>query len=167
MALVIEDGTLTYSTANTYATLDYVTTYCANLGLSEWADAATDDLREQAILRAMAYIESKNYKGVKAEADDPLKWPREGVYDEDGYAIENDAIPDNLKRALARAAYEEVKEAGALQPSLEKGVKREKVDVIETEYFQSATAPQTVFPAIDMYLKGLIRSQYMVDLVRV
>jgi len=166
MALIIEDGTLTDTDANTYATLSYVTTYCSNLGLSEWADAASDTVREAAILRAMAYIESKSYKGVKAEADDPLKWPREGVYDEDGYAIENDDIPTNLKKALARASYEEIKSSGILEPRLESGIKREKIDVIETEYFQSSALSQTIFQAVDNYLQGLLKSTISIPVIR-
>ena len=156
MALIIEDGSLSTPSANTYATANYVTTYCSNLGLSEWGEGYTETW-ETAILRAMAYIESRNFKGIKADYDENvLKWPRAGVYDEDGYAIDDDEIPENLKRALARAAYEEYIDPGVLQRNLTRDdfTTSESVGPISMSYQQGKAS--TIFRAIDAYLEGLV-----------
>ena len=157
MALIIEDGTLSTPSANTYATTSYVTTFCSNLGLSSWATASTAN-REAAILRGMAYIDSLSYVGVKSTDDQPLKWPRMNAYDEDGYAIDSGSIPSVLKKGLARAAYEENADPGCLQPNLTKDdfITQEKIDVISITYEQGTGS--TVFQAIQAYLSGLLTS---------
>jgi hypothetical protein len=164
MSLIVEDGSIVTG-ANTYASLSYVDTFCSDLGLASWAALGTTS-RESAILRGMAYIESLSFKGVKSDADQPLKWPRDGVYDEDGYAIEDDAIPANLLRAVSRAAYEEGISPGATQPTRETGIKREKVDVIEVEYFTHSGNVTKAFEAINGYLAGLLKDGFTVNLVR-
>ena len=164
MALTVEDGSVV-SSANTYVTVDYVDSYCDDLGLSDWEDL-TETEKEQAILRAMSFIESQSFKGVKTDVDNALKWPREGVYDEDGYAIDDDTIPDRLKKAVARAAYEECLDANCLQQNIDKGVKREKIDILETEYFISDSLPTTTYQAVNNYLKPYVKSSNQVSIVR-
>jgi len=83
--LIVEDGSLSTPSANTYATQSYVATYCSDHGLTEWAALASDSLEEQAIHRAMSYLEGLTYKGYKVEYDQRLRWPRGGVYDEPRY----------------------------------------------------------------------------------
>lgn len=158
MALVLEDGSASVASANTYATANYVTLFCAALGLDEWATVASATLWDGATLRGMAYIESLSYKGVKEDMDNPLKWPRVGATNEDGYAFDDDAIPEDLKKGLSRAAYEEIVEEGVLQPNLTRDdfTTSESVDVISTSYQQGKN--KTVFQAIDAYLQGIKRS---------
>ena len=46
-------------------------------------------------------------------------------------------------------------------------VKKEKIDVIETEYFEHKTPVATVFTVIAEYLKGLVENKGTVNVVRV
>ncbi len=156
MTLIIEDGSLSTPSANTYATANYVTTFCGNLGLSEWAEGYRA-VWESAVLRAMAYIDGRNFRGIKADYDENvLKWPRTNAYDEDGYAIDDDEIPENLKRGLARASYEEYKDPGILQRSLTKDdfTTSETIGPISTSFQQGKAS--TIFTAIEAYLEGLV-----------
>lgn len=157
MALIIEDGTLSTPSANTYATASYVTTFCSDLGLASWATASTAN-QDAAILRAMAYIDSRSYVGVKSTDDQPLRWPRMNGYDEDGYAIDSSTIPTALKKGLARAAYEENADPGCLLPNLTKDdfITKEKIDVISITYEQGQNV--TVFQAIEGYLSSILVS---------
>lgn len=164
MALVVEDGSLV-DNANTYASLSYVDAFCDELGLVEWASCSTDE-RNAAILRGMAYIESFSFKGVKCDAYQSLKWPRSGASDEDGYAIDEDMIPPNLLKAVARAAYEEAVSPGTLQSTRTGGVKREKVDVIEIEYFADSGESEKIFDAINGYLRGLLEDGSFSNVLR-
>ena len=92
-----------------------------------------------------------------------MEWPRDGVEDRNGYALDNDEIPTNLKKAQARAAYEEYIDAGCLQKTLTRGdlVKMEKIDVLQFEY--DTYAPQsTIFQVVNSYLAGLVNSNDVV-----
>lgn len=157
--------------ANSYVSLATFTDFCLNLGLTTSAGGEMEDEDEEALqkalLRGMAYIESLEWKGSKADEDYALEWPRDGVEDRNGYALDNDEIPKQLKNAVCRAAYEEYIDSGCLQKNLERGdlVKMEKIDVLQFEY--DTYAPKTtVFQAIDGYVKGLIESVDSVDVER-
>lgn len=171
MALIIEDGTV-ITNANTYATISYVTAYCDDRKLlmpnGDDVDGESKTDMEAAILRAMVYIESKPYKGIKTDRDNPLKWPRNGVEDIDEFAVESDKIPSEILFALARAFYEEIFEPNTLQPNIERDdvIKQEKIDIIVTEYFEFKSPEATQFVIIDSYLKGLLKEASSIDVER-
>ena len=98
-----------------YVGLSYINRYCAKMGYTAW-DSITDTAKREAILRAMNYIESRCFKGIKYSEDQDLQFPRSGVIYQ-GYELAIDMIPDKLKRAVAEAAYLESQTAGVLQPS--------------------------------------------------
>ena len=159
--ITVEDGT-GIANANSYITLVYFTDYCSDLGLTTSDSNELEDEDEEslqkAMLRSMAFIDSHDFKGYKADDDYSLEWPRVGVEDRNGYAIDSDEIPTNLKLAQARASYEEYINSGSLQKNLERGdmVTMEKIDVLQFEY--DTYAPKTtVFQIIDGYLKGLAK----------
>jgi hypothetical protein len=166
--LIIEDGTASSASANSYVTLDEVTTFCENYGLSEWASASTTN-QTTAVFRGMAYVETFDFKGEKYSWDDPLEWPRTGVYDdinlEPEYEEYYQEIPKGLKNAVCRAAYEEVVSPGVLQSSVSSNIKREKIDVIETEYFANQLSV-TVYRTIEGFLKGLLNSSNTAKILR-
>jgi hypothetical protein len=170
ITLTVEDGSATVASANSYIELTFADSFCENLGLTAWASAATDT-RSSAILRGMAYLDSLNFRGAKEDYDNPLEWPRSGVVDDDGYAIDYDEIPAKLMKATAQAAYEEILSPGALQSTISGGVKREKIDVLEIEYFASSSGSEKVFTALNGYLRGLLDtgevSGSMVEVFRV
>jgi hypothetical protein len=62
-----------------------------------------------------------------------------------------------VKNAVCRAAYEESQSTGCLQSNTTSNIRREKIDVIETEYF--ANEPSiTVYRTIEGYLKDLLNN---------
>jgi hypothetical protein len=158
--LVIEDGTASTPSANSYVTVDEVVTFCVQYGLSSWASLATTDMITS-ILRGMAFVESEfNFKGVKMSYDDPLEWPRFGIYDEAGVDPSQDLlyyeeIPKGLKNAVCRAAYEESVVPGVLQANVTSNIRRERIDVIETEFFGTQPS-KVIYRTIQGFLKGLI-----------
>lgn len=152
--LVLEDGS-GVAGANTYALTATIDAYHSNLGNSDWT--GTDDEKSTANLRAMRHLESLDYNGTKDEQTNPLEWPRSGAYDRNGFLIDNDVIPQGVINALCEAALIELTSPGALRPSTSTAgqVKRQKVDVIETEYFEAYS--QTVsYDTITNELVGLV-----------
>lgn len=165
MSLTVETGTGA-TDSQVYASLDYVTTYCSNMGYTSWASGTTSTW-ESAMLRAMVFIDSLNFYGVKKDRDQALEWPRDYLLDRAGYSIPSDEIPTVLKKAFAEASYREYASSGCLLPSLSRGgkIKKKRIDVIETEYFSSAPSG-TTYPVIYAYLKGLIRAGGTYQLAR-
>lgn len=166
MSIIVEDGTVASASANSYVSLDYVETYCEDRGLTTWMNSSDDDSKEQAILRAMDYIDSLPFKGVKEDYDNPLQWPRSDMYDEEGYALEDYEIPAKLMRAVAQAAYEEFVSPGVLQPNQTKDdfAVLKKIDVLEYQYVEGKES--TVFKKLKGFLSGYLLSSTSVNVER-
>jgi hypothetical protein len=149
-------------------TVAEVTAFCVNFGLDSWALLSNTE-KITAIIRATAYIDTFNFKGEKYSYDDPLEWPRVGVYNdidlEPEYEEFYQEIPVGLKKASCRAAYEESVSPGILQANLTSNIKREKVDVLETEYFSNQPS-RVVYQVIEGFLKGLLKSNNLATVKR-
>lgn len=153
MALIVEDGSIV-ANANSYVSLVDVENYAALRGLSTWT--GTDAVKEAAIINAMDYIESQNYKGFPAQSSQALRWPRAGVIVE-GNELAYNSIPYRVRGALCSLAVEQI--SGDIMPSLDRGgaVKREKVDVLEVEYFSGAPT-STVYQRAESMLRQYLNS---------
>ena len=145
--IVVEDGTVVAG-ANSYVTEAELTTYAADRGIT--LTAATDVL----LIKAMDYIESLAFIGDKHKESQPLQWPRDEVYI-DRYYIERETIPKELKNGVYTAALAIDAELDPLR-IIERATKREKVDVIEVEYMDSA-ASQTIVRTISAALYKILR----------
>jgi DnaT-like ssDNA binding protein len=168
MALVVEDGTGKVD-SNVYADVATARAYAADRGVA--LPAADGDVAVL-LFQASDYVEAKRaqYQGAKTwpvATTDPvhvaqaMQWPRVGVYI-DGSEIEfpSDAIPRELVAAQCQAVME-LHAGRDLMPSSDgRIVKRQKVDVIEKEFFsgtESGTSgvPTPVFPKVDALLAPL------------
>lgn len=165
--IIIEDGTLASASANSYVSIANVSAYCVNMGYTTWASLSTTD-QGTAILRGMVYIDSLQYKGYKTAFTNPLQWPRMGVYgpaaDIQGYPFwdnfPQNEIPNSLKRATCQAAYEESVSAGILLPTSDANIKKEKIDVLEIEYFDRSEeiSSSPVFAKIKALMVDILKS---------
>lgn len=90
------------------------------------------------LIKAMDYIESLSYKGSKLTRDQGLQWPRYNVII-DGYYLDSDIIPNELKKALAECAIA-IDQGNDPMQNIPVQVLRQKVDVLEIEY--QAGSPQ-------------------------
>lgn len=164
MALVIEDGTVVTG-ANSYIDIPEAKAFAAARGV----DLGNDDVvTEQRLLIAMDYLESLNYKGVRTEPDEQLlSWPRTGVTF-DGRTFGDRVIPNQLKSAQAQLAIEQFNgvsifaSSSASNGAGELAVKKEVVDVIETEFFSPKDMGQEILavaqmPAVSALLRGLLK----------
>ncbi len=131
MAIVVENGSIV-SGANSYVTTTELVAYATARGITLVAD------EEELLHKAMDYIESLSYKGIKKTRDQALQWPRAYVVI-DGYVFNSDAIPQQLKNGEMEAAIAIDQDEDPLQTAPRQTV-REKVDVIEVQYSTSAYA---------------------------
>ena len=146
--------------ADTYADLTYMDAYWAarphRTESSTWSAATTAN--KEGAAREARQLQDTRYgpmsRGVKMSEQQSTHWPVSGGYDDNGYPLP--PIHTNLKDAQCELA---VKCVGgtALQADLSRGgmIKNEKLDVIETEYFEGAS-PEKAYPLVDNLMKPLI-----------
>jgi len=158
MALVVEDGSIV-SNATSYVSRSDFTTWADARGITYPAD--TDEL-DQKIQRAMDFIESLQFLGEKHTEDQSLQWPRDYVFI-DGYSIESDEIPKEVKIAVYEATKVEIDGDSKLSAS-ERETLREKVGDIEVQYSTSSGMKRST-PAIMKALRKLIHSPMEVSRV--
>ena len=137
MALVV--GT------DTYNTIEELTAYAT-------ARAITLTLDEELILlKAMDYIETRSYWGNKTDPDQDLEFPRN---------LETE-VPAKIKKAQLVAAL--LIDSGVdLFARIERGIKKRKIDVIETEY-QINAAEYVRYPELEVLLSPFISTGFSVN----
>ncbi|MGE3276728.1 MAG: DnaT-like ssDNA-binding protein [Vicinamibacterales bacterium] len=104
MALTVV-ATAGASTANSYCTRAEANTYHeAHPYASTW-DAAGDTDKDKAIVTATRLLdEHVEWEGVASTTTQALGWPRIGLEDLNGNAIDSAAVPQKLKDAVAEFA---------------------------------------------------------------
>lgn len=154
MAIVVEDGT-GRSDAESYITVADADARHAALGNTAWT--GVDAVKESALRQATEYMEGafrSRWKGTRLYRAQALSWPRYGAI-VDGYDIESTVVPTEVANACADLALKALSDT--LAPDLTRGIVREKVGPLETEY-DRASPQSTRFRAVDMmlsaYLKG-------------
>lgn len=102
MALTVTPGA---SDADSYSSLaDAEIYHAARLHNEAWT-AATDSDKEKGLKWAASILDGQSWLGWKATEDQALRWPRMGVYDPDGYAVDDSTIPAFLASAAAELAF--------------------------------------------------------------
>ena len=149
MSLIVENGT-GLSTAESYITVAAASTRQSALGNSNWTTLSTAEM-EEALRRATQYMLQAyrgRWQGTRINATQALDWPRNWVT-VDGYAVDADIVPTDIANACADMAFRAA--AGDLAADLTRGIVREQVGPLETEYDRNS--PQSVrYRAIDMML---------------
>lgn len=157
MALTVEDGT-GVAGANSYVTLAEARSYATDRGLSLPADDAALSVL---LVKAWEYIDMEPrglYKGDKTYlTPETAKWPRTGVIVD---RVEYDAavVPGAIKKAQIQAAVD-IQTTDPTPVLAGNQIKREKVDVLETEYAIDYKAGQKAptLTKVDMLLQPFLR----------
>ena len=153
MALVIEDGS-GVAGANSYITLVNAQAYIDLRGY-------TTTLTEGMLLRAVDALAGVRFRGLKYSVDNPLPWPRGGVYDNEGFYISEGTIPQQMIDAQVWAAYYIVEGSDPSAVSTP-AIVSEIVDVIEVEYAVSTGETTAVsilsLPNVRDALRSITRS---------
>lgn len=154
MALIVEDGT-GLTTAESYASVADATTYHASFGNTDWAASTTGE-QEIALRKATAYLDqvySDSWIGNRKTAEQALDWPRVYAYDTDGYLIDDDVVPIQVKKATYEAALRVI-QGLLLTPDItssESDITFEKVQVGPisiAQSFQGGKSEAVTFPVI-------------------
>jgi hypothetical protein len=154
MSLIVEDGT-GLSTAESFISVADADTRHTNMGNTNWAALTTEE-KEQALRRGTQYMEQAyrtRWLGTRTHEDQALSWPRVIMQAVDGWWIDSDEVPSIVANACADMALKAA--AGDLNADLTRGVVREKVGPLETEY-DRASPQSTRYRAVDMMLAHLL-----------
>jgi hypothetical protein len=165
MPVVVEDGT-GKPNADSYVSLLAAETYHANRGRTAWA-ALTDDQAEAALRGGTFYIDGTyrgRWKGTRKTSAQALAWPRTGVTDEDGYAVADDSVPQEVIDATCEAAFLQGTGTDLTAPPKAGNITsyRAKVGPIEEETkYDTGTSVSSSsstggYPSVDYLLSGLI-----------
>ena len=156
MTLIVEDGSIVTG-AESYATVAEATAYHAARNNTAWAALTTDALREAALRRATDYMRQayrSRWQGYKVNEDQALDWPRYDV-EVEGYAIDSDIVPTEIKNACAELALRA--SAADLNTDLTQGVLSEQVGSIQVTY-DKASPQFTRYRAIDAILSPYLKA---------
>lgn len=142
--------------------------YGTDEAFDQWLTANGYELSEgaldQAVLRqrGSAYIDGRygyRFSGQPAGGlSQERAWPRSGATDIYDNSIASDAIPNQVIEASYYAAWFEANSPGSLatitNPSAM--VKRQKVDVVEREFFDPSKDPYAVLGPVSSLIEGLL-----------
>lgn len=180
MPIVVEDGTIRQD-ANTYVSVVDADAYFSNSHDTAWAALSVAEKERFLILGADFVNNSQmyQYSGAKQTGAQPMAWPRTGAsYHPGGPDVPQGVVPVEIVRANMEAARLAMLGNLPVTPDLGAGsneVRKEKVDVVEIEYFHSlenrATGGGSVQPigldAISRYghpmITGLVAPLLHVD----
>lgn len=166
------DVTPESATAVAYDTAANADAYFTARGVATWTGA--EAAKEAALVRGCDYLERRyrgKWVGMKTTQAQSLSWPRGYVDDVDGYAIDAETVPSQVKYANFEAALL-VLTGTDLEPVLERGgattLERVKAGPVESETQYSAGASvRSKITAIDGLLVGLITEGTTIPLLRV
>ena len=160
--------------ANSYATLAEADTFhVERLHNAEWT-AASDATKEAALLWATKLLDVNMWwDGIQTTNTQALDWPRSGVIDKEGYSVDSDEIPDQLKDAQSEFAFLLIKSdrATASDPC---GIRNFKSGSLSTEFDKTdrpSVVPDSALEYIQefgfLYGAGSEKSSRVVRTVRV
>jgi len=181
MAFLEETGLIVPGSCS-YVTVLECDTYMLENGYSAWGDQE-DETKEATLRQAARYLDGhyrSRWKGQKTDPiNQPMEWPRIGVkvaeyiqlpyanpsYDPEVYGyLGVDVIPQRLKEAQCELAYRAL--SGQLAADGDISIKREKLDVIETEYATGVVKGKVAYQVVDQLLSDLICSSSSIDISR-
>jgi hypothetical protein len=150
MALVV--GTNSYvdvATADTY--------FEHAIHAAAWV-AATDELKANALVSATRSLDRQDWEGEKYQESQTLDFPRSGLTDSEGNAVDETLVPQEIKDATCEyglALIEDPTLAG--QSNTGSNIKRLKAGSAEIEYIRGTNGqrfPTIVFELIGPWLSG-------------
>lgn len=165
VSLVVEDGSCVPD-ANCYVSLEYADAYMRDTGRLVWAEKPEDE-RKAYLINATRYIDRTysriGWKGQKKyHRRQALCFPRVELFDKDGDEVLG--IPDELKQAVCEAGFIATTVSSLFDIKDASGtVKKQKVDVLEVEYYSEADSVSgkhiSRFTILDSLLAGFYKTK--------
>jgi len=164
MSFVAEDGT-GKSDANSFVSLADADAYHADRrSAAAWDALDDDDEKKPYMIEATTWINSLDFENGSPISDtQALFFPAYGAYDRNGFMIDSDVVPQQVKDATAELAYR-IRDT-EVEADQERQKNRVKMGPMEVGYDPYSTL-QKQYPFVLRILKGLIRDSGCGELVR-
>lgn len=132
-------ATLGSASANSYQAVADATAYFENTLFQAAWTALTADKKAQALITACTWLETLGYIGTRVSDTQALQWPRIATsamgVENDGTTIPKEILTAQAELALALATTPTAMTGATGSTTTTGPVKREKLDVLEVEYF--------------------------------
>ena len=161
--LIVETGAVVTG-ANSYSTADEADVYFEQrLHTSTWDDASIDD-KEKALMWATRLLDEQvMWYGSPVTDNQPLRFPRDGLYTLEGDEVGSTTIPSFLKNAVSEFAIHLLAEDRTVETNRDlTGLRRVKIDTIEIEtdpgqmnVSSKPVIPPSVWSIIQPYGRGI------------
>lgn len=108
---------------------------------------ATTTIQDQALISATAMLDRQEWVGSKTGDPQALDWPRTGVSDPEGVAVDSATVPQFIKDATCELALALIQDLRVqTNADTSKNIKSLKAGPAEIHYFKGKTGPR--FPTI-------------------
>lgn len=167
--MIIEDGTGLVN-ADSFVSVDFADNYFFSRGFSKWQELEQEK-KEVALVNATDFINNYfEWKGKRLTANQSLAFPRQSLFDNEGFALEG--VPTSVKQAVCEAI--KINIDGELYETQESNgaVVSEKIGNLQFSYDVSKKDTfATRYESINKRLKGLyvdksIKRIGLVDIIR-
>jgi hypothetical protein len=159
MAIPTLIATAGASDANSYATVAEANSYFdTQLYKDNWEGSYSDQQTVALIFATRVIDEQMDWYGYKVTSEQALRWPRDGILDQDGYDVSHLIIPQFLINAVAEFAGYLIGENRTAENDT-KGFSKMKGDVLELTIDKNdrvGILPDSVLQMISPY--GISRS---------
>lgn len=99
------DANPTSPDMNAYCDVAFADAYFTfRFGGEAWRDFDIEK-KEALLVRATTTLDTFRYGGYKKSGAQPLKWPRSGLVDDEGYTVADTVVPMRVKQATCEFAY--------------------------------------------------------------
>lgn len=165
MTIIVETGE-GLSTAESYCTVAFATTYFSNIGNASWAALASDAVREQSLRKAVAFMLGRyraRWAGTRKSTTQALDWPRSLVPIKDAPDLyggsdsyyDDASVPTSVKEACASLALRAA--SATLLADQTRTKKSVTVGPISTVY-DDVAGQAVVYAEIDAMLSPYLKS---------
>ena len=165
---LVFNATPSGAASNSYVSVEDAQAYFdGRLNVGPWT-AANQLTKETALVAATARLEQESFRGWRFDDAQRLKWPRDGVIDEDGVAFAPAVIPDRVKFATCELALHMLT-AGTTDTQAPTGLEAFKalsVGSIELTLRDFPETPGGLPATVVRWLRGLLASSGGIRLVR-
>jgi len=155
------------STANSFVTEAEQIAYMATrLNASAWTTVSgttCTETEKAAMIEATRELSNRNWQGCRATETQALAWPRWDVINPDSpntFYYQTTTVPQRVKDATMELAFQFLNagttDIASLDTSI--GIKRKKVDVLETEYVDPSLRAQGLqrYPRVWALIRPLL-----------
>lgn len=135
----------------------------ARIGSNKW-DASDNNTKNRALVTSTRLLDRQVWQGAKTSDAQLLDWPRTGVVDAEGNAVDDVAVPQDIIDGSFEFALMLIENTNLVnEATTGSNIQRLKAGEVETWFFRSTLGksriPSTVLELVGQYFGGVTNAQ--------